>query len=400
MVRAAIVAMVLMLCVAMMLTVKMGSDLKDVMRSQAKVLTAAQELEHYGEVLEVSIRTVVTYGDQAAAERYRTVQPQIRTTLHKLREALRLKQNKLVAKRVDRADAELAAIQQQALALANHGRIDEARRLIEDPKYRRLLAVYYGGIRDIERRARAYVAATDDELEWYFRADLALTLLAFGLIVFGWVAVLRPARQWGEQLNFAREDAECAAKQLEIRETELQDLNRKLFEQARTDFLTMLQTRLKFKEDVERLWPLVERYDHRYALIMCDIDHFGRYNDACGHVAGDAVLRKTADALTSACRDGDQIYRFGGEEFLILIPNCSPEAAAAAAERYRRAVEAMHIPHATSEHGVVTLSFGVAPLARGSGMTIESWLGEADRALYRAKAQGRNRVAAAQAVPA
>ena len=391
-IRAAIAGMVLMLCAATYLTSVIGSELKSVMRSQVKVLTAAEQLEHHGEILELSIRSVVTYGDAAAAARYRSVHPKLRASLDELRGAIRLKANQAAASRIDRADTELTAIQQQALALASHGNLTAARAMIEDPHYRRLLNIHYSGIHEIERRARAYVASTDEKLEWYLRADLLLTILGFGMIVLGWLAVLKPARRWGEQLDYAREDAECAARQLEMREAELQALNRKLFDQARTDQLTKLQTRLKFNEDMERLWPLVERYDHRYCLVMCDIDHFARYNDMYGHVAGDEVLRRVADALSIACRDGDQIYRFGGEEFLLVIPNCTSDAGATAAERYRRTVEELGIPHPQSEHGVVTLSMGVARLERAQRLTVEQWIREADTALLAAKRAGRNRV--------
>jgi two-component system chemotaxis response regulator CheY len=181
---------------------------------------------------------------------------------------------------------------------------------------------------------------------------------------------------------------------LELQKRELERLNGALFEQARIDPLTGLYSRLRFNEDLEQLWRRVERYDEQYCAIMCDIDNFKQYNDTYGHLPGDDVLKRVADALVSRCRGGDRIYRFGGEEFVIVLTSCSIDGGIKSAERYRSAVEALCIPHAGSATGIVTASLGVAALQSGNGATVQSWIGEADAALYEAKRAGRNRVAA------
>lgn len=99
-------------------------------------------------------------------------------------------------------------------------------------------------------------------------------------------------------------------------------------------------------------------------------------------------------------RAGDQIYRFGGEEFLILLSNCSMRSGLISAERYRAAVEALAIPHSGSAGGILTVSMGVASVEPGSGATIADWLAKADEALYRAKDAGRNKVLGSQAAAA
>jgi two-component system chemotaxis response regulator CheY len=175
---------------------------------------------------------------------------------------------------------------------------------------------------------------------------------------------------------------------------ELQRLNAALFEQARIDPLTKLHSRLRFNEDLEQLWPRVERYHERYCAIMCDIDNFKQYNDTYGHLAGDDVLKRVANALSAVCRGGDRIYRFGGEEFVIVLSGCSIEGGTQSAERHRMAIEALKISHAGSASGIVTASLGVASLRAGTGATVEGWIGEADAALYKAKRAGRNRVVA------
>ncbi len=174
---------------------------------------------------------------------------------------------------------------------------------------------------------------------------------------------------------------------------ELEKLNRRLFEQSREDSLTCLGNRLRLREDIEALQARAERYGHSYSLVLCDVDHFKAYNDRYGHIAGDEVLVRVAKEIADQRRSGDTAYRYGGEEFLIVLPEQSLEEAAAAAERLRRSVEALQIPHESNEPpGLVTISAGVATLRAGDTKSSDDLLREADAALYRAKEAGRNRV--------
>ncbi len=182
-------------------------------------------------------------------------------------------------------------------------------------------------------------------------------------------------------------------RQLFKQSAELEELNRRLLQQSRTDALTQVGNRLKLREDLETICERVERYQHSYSVIMCDIDCFKAYNDSQGHLAGDEVLRAVATILANTCRGGDQVYRYGGEEFLVLVPEQSLDNGAAAAERYRSAVEELGIPHiANTAKGIVTISAGVASLSPSDIKSVDAWLNEADAALYRAKQSGRNRV--------
>jgi diguanylate cyclase (GGDEF)-like protein len=183
-------------------------------------------------------------------------------------------------------------------------------------------------------------------------------------------------------------------RKLALQREELQRLNSALFEQARIDPLTKLHSRLKFNEDLAHLWPRVERYGEQYCAIMCDIDNFKLYNDTYGHLAGDGVLKQVSDALVQVCRGGDRIYRFGGEEFVIVLSGCTLEGGIKSAERYRLGIESMNIPHGGSPSGILTASLGVASLRAGAGATVDGWIGEADAALYQSKRAGRNQVAA------
>ncbi len=162
---------------------------------------------------------------------------------------------------------------------------------------------------------------------------------------------------------------------------------------AHTDPLTRLGNRLSLEEDLRSLDARGRRYGRGYCLAMCDIDRFKAYNDSLGHHAGDEALRAVADTIKRELRAGDGIYRYGGEEFLIVLPEQTPETAQIAAERLRSAVERLAIPHAAVPAGVVTLSVGVAAYHPGDAATVEELLEQADAALYRAKSAGRNRVA-------
>jgi diguanylate cyclase (GGDEF)-like protein len=189
-------------------------------------------------------------------------------------------------------------------------------------------------------------------------------------------------------------------RRLAFQNGELEVLNRKLFEQSREDPLTRLGNRLRLREEFEALRGRVERYGHNYSAVLCDVDYFKLYNDHYGHLAGDEVLQKVAEIIADHCRSGDTAYRYGGEEFLIILPEQSQESATAIADRLRRAVEDMRIPHeANDPPGIVTISAGIATLSAGANKSADVLLGEADAALYHAKQSGRNRVASYENTP-
>jgi two-component system chemotaxis response regulator CheY len=163
---------------------------------------------------------------------------------------------------------------------------------------------------------------------------------------------------------------------------------------ARTDSLTSAFNRLALKEDLETLTARAARYGHRYCAALCDIDQFKAYNDHFGHLPGDDVLRRVAEAIHGVLRRGDVFYRYGGEEFLVILPEQALAEAALGMERVRRVVERLQIAHAPNAGGLfVSISIGIASLRTAPLEGIEDWLRRADAALYVAKANGRNRVA-------
>ncbi|MBI5251032.1 MAG: diguanylate cyclase [Desulfomonile tiedjei] len=160
--------------------------------------------------------------------------------------------------------------------------------------------------------------------------------------------------------------------------------------QASHDVLTSLLNRKAIIEFLQRELARSHRDNTPVSLIMADLDHFKRVNDSYGHLAGDAVLKEVAHRLVTAVRPYDAIGRYGGEEFLIVCPNCDEESSWAIAERLRNLVS--EAPLVTPEGSFkVTVSCGVSTVS-GSGHNTDSITRAADQALYRAKELGRNRV--------
>lgn len=182
-------------------------------------------------------------------------------------------------------------------------------------------------------------------------------------------------------------------RKLQEQARELERLNREFFESGRVDALTGIANRLRMQEDLRAVAARIERFGDGFSIALFDIDHFKLYNDTLGHVAGDDVLREVARALAGACRSGDTVYRYGGEEFLAILGTPNVELAAIIVDRMRVAVEELGLTHPKSHTApVVTVSAGVASLLTGGSGTVDDALRRADMALFGAKQQGRNRL--------
>jgi diguanylate cyclase (GGDEF)-like protein len=225
---------------------------------------------------------------------------------------------------------------------------------------------------------------------YYFSLDDALhTKLAVGLSIlllvemqFGWDAY----RQFSggmHQLVLNRR----AQEQLEMRNAELDGLNQKLRILAIHDQLTGLYNRRFIEDQLERQRELFVRHGNPCSIVLFDIDHFKQVNDSYGHAVGDDVLVAFSRRVEGLLRQGDTLGRYGGEEFMLVLPMTDLNAALHLAERVRNAMAASPVVGG-SEPVTVTASFGVARIERGD--TVDSWLLRADQALYRAKEQGRN----------
>ncbi|HUA50309.1 MAG TPA: diguanylate cyclase [Solirubrobacteraceae bacterium] len=175
------------------------------------------------------------------------------------------------------------------------------------------------------------------------------------------------------------------------REAELARLNEQLKEDSRRDPLTGMRNRRALADELPGLEAGHRERGQPLAIALCDVDRFKLYNDELGHLAGDQALRAIAATIRGSLRGKDMAYRFGGEELLIVLPDTTAEEALVAMERLRAAVEAAALPHPAGIGGILTVSIGVAAGHADYG----SLLAHADSALYSAKRDGRNRVAAA-----
>jgi diguanylate cyclase (GGDEF)-like protein len=168
----------------------------------------------------------------------------------------------------------------------------------------------------------------------------------------------------------------------------------RLREQSVRDPLTELFNRRYMEETLRREVRRAEREDRPLGVIMLDIDHFKRFNDTLGHAAGDGLLRELGHLLPRSVRESDVVCRYGGEEFVLILPDASLEVARQRAEHLRGEVSTLHTIHKGRSLGAVTISLGVAAFP-AHGASGEAVLESADAALYRAKGEGRDRVVVA-----
>ncbi len=195
-------------------------------------------------------------------------------------------------------------------------------------------------------------------------------------------------------------DSELSFKTTFAGQVGLSVANIRLREALRTqsikDPLTGLYNRRYLEEMLDREIRRAVRAEQALGLLMLDLDHFKKFNDTYGHDAGDTVLRESGTFLAKSIRAEDVVCRFGGEEFVIILPTANLGAACARAERIRSKLRELTVLHQGQSLGMVTVSVGVSALPE-HGTSPKELLEAADAALYRAKREGRDRVAAAEA---
>ena len=171
----------------------------------------------------------------------------------------------------------------------------------------------------------------------------------------------------------------------------------KVRELSHKDSLTSLSNRRHFEEGLDRMWKQSIRLSRPVSIIMSDIDNFKAYNDTYGHQKGDECLKLVAQTLNATLkRPLDMIARYGGEEFIVALPDTTLDGATHIAERMREKIESLKIIHEASKTAdVVTISLGVASVMPTQNINYDLLISSADKALYKAKESGRNRVVTA-----
>jgi diguanylate cyclase (GGDEF)-like protein len=168
-------------------------------------------------------------------------------------------------------------------------------------------------------------------------------------------------------------------------------LQEKLRNQSIRDPLTGLFNRRYLEESLELECSRAERSREPIAVVMLDVDHFKRFNDTFGHDAGDVVLKHVGEILRRSIRQGDLACRYGGEEFVLVMPGTSVAEAAEVAERVRESIKRLEVAYRNQSLGKITISLGVAPHP-AAGQTPAELIEAADQMLYAAKSAGRDRV--------
>lgn len=223
------------------------------------------------------------------------------------------------------------------------------------------------------------------------RGDLTIVLI----VSIGVSLVGHGLLQYGQIRSFAQlERIQALRRRAATDHRELERVHRELERTARIDPLTGAGNRRRLHEDLLTVRSSIDRSGATYGLMEVDLDHFKGINDKLGHLAGDDVLRRVVEAVQAATRETDSVYRYGGEEFVVILPMRDRDELLIAAERLRNAVLELGIEHpANPSLGVVSVSIGATLLGDDTlGLSDEQWFWVVDRAMYAAKAGGRNQV--------
>ena len=189
--------------------------------------------------------------------------------------------------------------------------------------------------------------------------------------------------------DIKKEDEEIESLKAKIRSLERKV--KKLEKEVKTDFLTNIANKKAIEEELKKQESAYKRYGTNYSLVFFDIDHFKNINDTYGHDAGDVILKSLGLLFRRYARDVDTIGRFGGEEFIAILPNTNKEGAYRFAEKLREIIQKTKFMYKNTRINV-TISAGVA--SRDEVSSKEELLKKADERLYLAKKNGRNRVCA------
>ncbi len=193
-----------------------------------------------------------------------------------------------------------------------------------------------------------------------------------------------------------RERSEAVSQKLEESTKEIENLKKQLEQvthASQRDFLTGVYNRKTFEQLFDEQLSLVKEENKELCLLMIDIDHFKQFNDKFGHLLGDEVLKIVAHSLTNMLKGRDVVGRFGGEEFIVILPETNLDGAMRVAEIIRGSISSKELKQRNTgeNYGTITVSIGVSRL-RPESDTLPSLIKRADDALYRSKREGRNRV--------
>lgn len=197
-----------------------------------------------------------------------------------------------------------------------------------------------------------------------------------------------------QELEIKNQQLEQEIKERKIVEQTLQEVNQKLECLVNIDGLTGVSNRRHFDDYLAREWGRLKREQKPLSLILCDVDHFKLYNDSYGHLQGDDCLRQVAQTIAQVInRPADLVARYGGEEFAIILPNTDLSGTQEVAKKVQQAIRSLKLPHNRSKTSpFVTISMGMSSQIPEQDQALEDLIRFTDKALYTAKAQGRDRI--------
>lgn len=255
--------------------------------------------------------------------------------------------------------------------------------LREDPRAQDIPIIFISALNEVEDKTKAFNFGGNDYVTKPFDIEEVLVRIENQLKNYYLRIELKAKTQRLEKEN----------RELLAAEKKLSVLNQKLNQLASLDSLTKIANRHRFDEFLVREWQRGKRENFSLSLILSDIDHFKLYNDHFGHQAGDTCLTNVALAISKTVnRPADLVARYGGEEFAVILPRTPAKNALRLAQKIRLAVAQLKLPHPQSlTSNAVSLSLGVSSVIPSSQHTIKQLLVTADKALYQAKNQGRDR---------
>jgi diguanylate cyclase (GGDEF)-like protein/PAS domain S-box-containing protein len=204
-------------------------------------------------------------------------------------------------------------------------------------------------------------------------------------LLAGYTIDITDRKQAEIELEFMKESLKAA-------NIELQEALLRQKQLAHTDALTGINNRRHLYKLAEHEFDVAIRYQHPLSVIMFDLDHFKEVNDTFGHAVGDQILQLVTKVACAELRASDVIGRYGGEEFIIILPMTNAQQAYVLAERIRQGVETIRVVTAKGE-AAVTISIGIVEMLHGTQFeSIEKFINAADKAMYAAKTAGRNRI--------